>query len=246
MPPDTAETARKNKTMNIKDIIAKLLKGETLTDAEKAFAEQYDAQKEIDTASAAARRKAEKEAKDALAKLDAQNAAMKELNDKLEAAEQALNDAKGGSTAEISKMQKQIAKLEAINTANEKKLAENARMDAIRAAVKQAGIAAADGISPAALDRLIDLAVGDTDTGDADAMKAVLDQFKADNPSMIAASVKTGSGLKGDPNASKFTGIANPWKADSFNLTKQIEIMNAEPNTAKTMMAEAGVASPEA
>ena len=232
--------------MNIKEIIATLLKGETLSDAEKAFAEQYDAQKEIDTASAAARRKAEKEAKDALSKLEAQNSALKELNDKLEAAEQALNDAKGGSTAEIAKMQKQIAKLEAINTANEQKLAANARMDAIRAAVKQAGITAAEGISPAALDRLIDLAVGDTDTGDADAMKAVLDQFKADNPSMIAASVKSGSGLKGSPNASKFTGIANPWKANSFNLTKQIEIMNAEPNTAKTMMAEAGVASPEA
>lgn len=231
--------------MNIKDIIAKLLKGEALTDAEKAFAEQYDAQKEIDAASAAARRKAEKEAKDALAKLDAQNATLKELSEKLEAAEKAANDAKGGNSAELAKMQKQIAKLEAINAANEKTLKANARMDAIRSAVKAAGISAAKGISPDALERLIDLSVGDTDVSDADAMKAVLDQFKAENPSMIAAAVKGGSGLKGDPNASKFTGVANPWKAESFNLTKQIEIMNAEPNTAKTMMTEAGVASPE-
>lgn len=231
--------------MNIKDIIAKLLKGEALTDAEKAFAEQFDLQKEIDTASAAARRKAEKEAKDAKDKLEAQNATVKELNDKLEAAQKAADEANGGNSAELAKMQKQIAKLEAINAANEQKLKATARMDAIRAAVKTAGISAAQGISPDALERLIDLSVGDTDVNDADAMKAVLDQFKADNPSMIAAAVKGGSGLKGDPNASKFTGIANPWKADSFNLTKQIEIMNAEPNIAKTMMAEAGVAAPE-
>lgn len=231
--------------MNIKEIIGKLLKGETLTADEKSFAEQYDAQKEIDTASAAARRKAEKEAKDALEKLNAQNATLKELNDKLEAAEKAADDAKGGNSAELAKMQKQIAKLEAINAANEKKLAATARMDAIRAAVKTAGISAAKGISPDALERLIDLSVGDTDVTDADAMKAVLDQFKSDNPSMIAAAVKGGSGLKGDPNASKFTGVANPWKADTFNLTKQIEIMNAEPNTAKAMMAEAGVAPAE-
>ncbi len=231
--------------MNIKELLAKLLKGETLTAEEKAFVEQYDPQKEIDTASAAARRKAEKEAKEALSKLEAQNATVKELSEKLEAAEKAANDAKGGSTAEIAKMQKQIARLEAVNAANEQKLKANARMDAIRAAVKAAGISAAQGISPDALERLIDLSVGDTDVSDADAMKAVLDQFKADNPSMIAAAVKGGSGVKGDPNTSKFTGIANPWKADSFNLTKQIEIMNAEPNTAKTMMAEAGVAPAE-
>ena len=56
--------------MNIKDIIAKFLKGEALTDAEKAFAEQFDLQKEIDTASAAARRKAEKEAHKASASDD--------------------------------------------------------------------------------------------------------------------------------------------------------------------------------
>ena len=45
--------------MNIKDILAKLLKGEALTDEEKAFAEAFDLQGELDKASASARRKAE-------------------------------------------------------------------------------------------------------------------------------------------------------------------------------------------
>ena len=227
--------------MNIKDILAKLLKGETLTAEEKAYAEQFDQQKEIDTASAAARRKAEKEAKDLQSKLDAQNATVKELTEKLEAAEKAANDAKGGNSAEIAKMQKQIAKLEAINAENEKTLKANARTEAIRTAVKAAGLTAAEGISSAAFDKLIDLAVGDTDTSDADAMKAVIEQFKTDNPSMIAAATKQGATVKGDAGKSAFAGVANPWKKDSFNLTKQIEIATKEPQLAATMKAEAGV-----
>ena len=227
--------------MNIKDIIAKLLKGETLTAEEKSYAEQFDHQKEIDTASAAARRKAEEKAKELQSKLDAQNATVKELNEKLEAAEKAANDAKGGSTAEIAKMQKQIAKLEAINAENEKTLKANARTEAIRAAVKAAGLSAAEGISTVAFDKLIDLAVGDTDVSDADAMKAVIEQFKTDNPSMIAAATKQGAGVKGEQGKSAFAGVANPWKKDSFNLTKQIEIATKEPQLAATMKAEAGV-----
>jgi len=76
---------------------------------------------------------------------------------------------------------------------------------------------------------------------DKDAMKAVLDTFKTENPSMIAAAVKAGSGIKGDPRKSSFAGAANPWKAESFNLTKQIEIATKEPELAATMKAEAGV-----
>lgn len=227
--------------MKIEEIIGKLLKGEKLTDEEKSFAEQYNAQKEIDTASAAARRKAEDKAKEAQTKLDAQNAAVKELTEKLEAAEKAAKDAGAGNNAELAKMQKQIAKLEAINAENEKTLKANARSESIRAAVKEAGIAAAEGISAASLERLIDLAVGETDVTDKDAMKAVLETFKTENPSMIAAAVKSGAGIKGAPSQSPFAGVANPWKAESFNLTKQIEIATKEPNLAATMKAEAGV-----
>lgn len=229
--------------MNIKDIIGKLLKGEQLSADEKSFAEQFDHQKEIDTASAAARRKAEDKAKEAQTKLDAQNAAVKELTEKLAAAEQAAKDAGAGNNAELAKMQKQIAKLEAINAENDKKLKANARTEAIRAAAKEAGITAAQGISAAALDRLIDLSVGDTDVTDGDAMKAVLEQFKKDNPSMIAAAVKGGANVNGNPNANPFAGVPNPWKKESFNLTKQIEIEMKDAATAKTMKAEAGVPS---
>ena len=230
--------------MNIKTLLAKIKKDgyDKLTDDEKAFVDQYDPQKEIDTASAAARRKAEDKAKELQSKLDAANASLAETNEKLEEATKAAEDAKGGSSKEIEALSKKIAKLEAINEKNEKTLKANARSQAIRDAAKAAGLNPAEGVSAAALERLIDLAVGETDGTDADAMKAVLDQFKADNPAMIAAAVKTGANVKGKGGVDEFKGVANPWKTDSFNLTKQIEISQKNPELANTMKVEAGVA----
>lgn len=229
--------------MNIKDILAKVKKDsyDKLTDDEKSFFDQYDPQKEIDTASAAARRKAEDKAKDLQSKLDAANASLAEANEKLEATTKERDDLKGGSSKELDALKKTVAKLEAINQKNEETLKANARKDAIRAAVEQAGITAADGISQANLDRLIDLAVGETDTGDAEAMKAVLETFKKENPAMIRAEVKGGAGVKGDPADASFKGVKNPWMKESLNLTKQIEISQKNPELAKTMKEEAGV-----
>lgn len=229
--------------MTIKDVLAKLLKeaGDKLTADEKAFAEQFDLQKEIDTASAAARRKAEEKAKEATDKLNAQNASVKDLQEQLDAAKAELEKANGGNNEQLTKLQKQVAKLESINAANEQKLKANARIAAIREAAKAAGISAAKGVSEAALERLIDLAVGETDTGDADALKAVLEGFKKDNPAMIAAEVKGGATIKGLPDDNSFAGVKNPWLKDSFNLTKQCAISTKNPELAASMMAEAGV-----
>ena len=227
--------------MNIKDILVKLLKKEDLTDEEKAFIEKFDLQAELDRAAAAARKKSEADTKTAKSEAEALKSQIAELQKQL--------DEKGAegdkAKTEFSKLLKKVEALEKKNAENEAKIAASERMDVIVELAKANGILPAKGISGSSLERLLDIAVGDTDVTDEDAMKAVFESFKAENPSMIAAAVKGGSGLKGDPNASKFTGVANPWKAESFNLTKQIEIMNAEPNTAKTMMAEAGVASPE-
>lgn len=224
--------------MNIKDILAKLLKGETLTDDEKAFCEAFDHQGELDKASAAARRKAEQATKDALKKGDELQKQIEELTAKLEEKEAAGKT----SETELAKLAKKISQLEKVNAENDAKIKATARLDAIREAAKASGINAAEGVSAKALEKLLDLAVGDTDVTDEDAMKTVLDTFKAENPTMIAAAVKGGAKVKGDPADNSFTGVANPWKADSFNLTKQIEISTKNPELAKTMQSEAGVA----
>jgi len=217
--------------MNIQEILAKVVKGETLTDEEKNFLGGYDPQKEIDTASAAARRKAEKEAKDALAKAEAAAAALKELQEK------ATDPTKDN---ELAKLQKQVAKLEALNAAAEAKNKAHARLDAIRTAAKENGVVAAEGVNGAVFERLLDLTIGDTDVADADALKTVLDQFKQENPAMIAASVKGGLNTKGLPSGGKASGV-NPWKEGSINLTEQMRLAKEHPEQAVALAAEAGV-----
>ena len=217
--------------MTIQEILAKLLKGETLTDEEKTFAEAFNLQKELDTVSASARRKAEKEAKDAKDALDALKAEMDGLK------------AKGKNPSqneEIAALQKQVAKLTALNDANEAKLKAQARTEAIRKAAKENGISVADGVSAAMFDRLLDLAVGETDVNDGEALKGALLAFKNDNPAMIAANVKGGIETKGLPGGSVYTG-KNPFKADSQNLTEQMRLLNEHPEQAKALAAEAGV-----
>lgn len=222
--------------MNIKDILAKLLKGETLTDDEKSFAEAFDLQGELDKASAAARRKAEAATKEAVKKHDDLQKKIEELQAKLDEKEAAGKT----SETELAKLAKKIASLEKVNAENEAKIKATARLDAIREAAKTHGINAAQGVSAKSLETLLDLAVGETDVNDADAMKAVLDQFKADNPTMIAAAVKQGARVKGSQTDNSFAGVPNPWKKESLNLTKQIEISQKNPDLAKTMMTEAG------
>ena len=46
--------------MKLKDILAKVVKGDALTDEEKKFIGDYDEQKVLDAAASAARKKAEK------------------------------------------------------------------------------------------------------------------------------------------------------------------------------------------
>ena len=219
--------------MTIQEILAKLLKGEALTDEEKTFAEAFNLQKELDTVSASARRKAEKEAKDAKDALDAVKAELDGLK--------AQNGKKNPTqNEEIAALQKQVAKLTALNDANEAKLKAQARTEAIRKAAKENGISVAEGVSAAMFDRLLDLAVGETDVNDVEALKGALLAFKNDNPAMIAANVKGGIETKGQPGGSVFTG-KNPFKSDSLNLTEQMRLLNEHPEQAKAMAAEAGV-----
>ena len=219
--------------MNIKEILAKVAKGETLTDEEKAFLGGYDPQADIDKASAAARRKAEKERDDALAK------AAKAAED-LEAAQTALNNPQKDD--QLAKLAKEVEKLTKKNAEAEAKLKATARMEAIRAAAKANGAVAAEGISAEIFDMLLDRAVGEVDVGDADALKGALEAFKSANPAMIADLGKGGVGGKGRPaGGAGATGGVNPWKEGSVNLTEQMRLLNTNPAEAQRLAGEAGV-----
>lgn len=218
--------------MNIKEVLAKIAKGETLTDDEKKFLAEYDPQKELDTASAAARRKAEKERDDAIAKAT-------DLSKQLEEANKAKKP--DDRDDQLTKLAKEVEKLTKKNAEAEAKLAATARMDAIRAAAKAGGVVAADGISGEIFEMLLDRAVGTVDVKDADALKGALEAFKSANPAMIADLGRQGVGVKGVPSGGATSPSANPWKKGAENLTEQMRLLATNPAEAQRLAASEGV-----
>lgn len=223
--------------MNIKDILAKIAKKETLTDEELQFLTTFDFQKELDKASAAARREGEKKASEAASKHGELTKQIEELQAKL-----AEKEEKGKTDAtELDKLAKKIKTLEDKYAASEAKLAQSNRLNSIREAAKGAGIIAAEGISEKSLESLLVAAFGDTALDDEDSVKGILEQFKKDNPAMIRAAVKGGANVKGKQTDSQFAGKPNPWKEETKNLTLQIEMETKNPELAAQMKAEAGI-----
>lgn len=209
--------------MTIKELMAKVAKGEKLTDDEMAFAGQYDPQKDIDAAAGAARKKAEQERDGFKAKVD-------ELTARLAEAEKTGS----ASDATIKKLQKDVADLMKANKESADRLAAQARADAIRKAVSDARIVCAKGISQSLFDKAVSAAFEGVDMENADVVKATLDKFKGDNPAMIGAEGVGGVGTQGKPGASGIPAV-NPFSKKSFNLTEGLKLMQTNPEAAKQL-----------
>ena len=218
--------------MNIKDILAKIAKGETLTDAEKEFLGKFDLQKELDAAASGARKKAEQERdklKGDLAKLQQDFDAFKEENDPAKA-----QDA-------TAKLLKRIEKLEKDKAESDAKALSMERTAKIGALAKAAGIVPAKGVDSKTIDVLVGNLLKDVkDLDDEDAVKALFDDFKANNAGLIAAETQGGVGQKGVPGKGGWTG-ANPFDPKTFNLTKQCELQATNPELAASLAQQAGV-----
>lgn len=211
--------------MTIKEILAKVLAGEALDDAAKETLRGFDLQAQLDAAAGASRRKAEGEAKkaaDALAALRAEFDAYKAENDP------------ATRQTEVQKLMKRVDRLEAEKKSAEERLAASERTARVRGLAKEAGISAAKGVDPKALDLLVDHLMGGVDLDDADAVKAAFDGFKGANAALIAANTVGGVGVKGTPGAGALAG-ANPFSKRTFNLTAQLELAAKDPGLAKSL-----------
>ncbi len=214
----------------MKDILQKLLKGEKLTDEERAKAEAYDPEKLQNEAAANARRKAESErdaAKTALDKLKAEIAEKEEAGKK-------ENEAKLTETQQLMKRIETLEKAKADAEASAKALQRANSIEAIRA---KAGVKFVDGIDPeftrGAFARVFD---GMDDLADEAAVKEKVSAFVASNKGLSADN--SGHGTGGHVNPVR-TAARNPWKKDSFNLTEQCEIARSNPAEAARLKAEA-------
>lgn len=214
--------------MEIKDIIAKLQKGEALSDEEKGAFGKFDLQKAIDDAAASARRKAMEEAKSAKAKAV-------ELEEKLKEMQDAADKAGIDKDTDIAKLAKQVERLSAaVDKANAERDAL-ARSQSIAEIMSGNGIKAAQGVAEKGLRLLFETALGETDLADAESVKSVVDQFKQDYGGMISA-----GGLSvprsGSPT-SPWNSANNPFRTG--NLTQQAELLASNPEQAKALQAEA-------
>lgn len=195
--------------MTIKDILAKAAKGETLGDEEKQLLTGFDPDAAVNSAAAAARKKAEAEAEKAHADLAA-------LSQKLNEAEAKLQDAAGKGKTDLEKLTTQVATLTQQVQAAQAEKAKLIRQQKLDDVIRQSGLQFVKevdgGIMRAALvNEFGDLS--DEDLAVADKVKPVLDTFRARNKAVILdtsghgagglppAAGKSGTGLSGKPVA---------------------------------------------
>lgn len=192
--------------MNIKELLAKALKGEALTDEEKAALAAFDPDKAANGAAAAARKAAEKERDTLKAQLD-------ELQAK-------LDEAGNAGKSEVEQLKAQVAKLtKAVETAqaaatkaesDRKALLRGTKLDRI-----VGGLKFVDGIDVSlprlALERaLADLK--DEDLENADLVQPIVSGFMEKNKAILLDQSGGGAGTPPKDRAGVAPGSSDPMK----------------------------------
>ena len=218
--------------MNIKTVLDKLLKGEALSDDERTFAEKFDIEKVQNDKAAAARKDAETKTAEALKRVT-------ELEGKLKEAEAMVASKSQSNDATIGALQKQVNALQKKSDDAEGREKALLRKNTISSRSAELGIVPAGGVNAKLFNQMIEQAVGDVDVANGDALDGVLNGFKAENPALILAGGKGGSGIQGgNPDVGAFKG-ANPYSKKTPNLDKAIELDITNPELAKRLKAEA-------
>jgi len=213
----------------MKDLIAKLLKGETLTEDERSRLENFDPDKAANDAAASARKKAEGE----------RDAARKELED----LRKQVEDSEGKGKTENQKLLARIEKLEKEKAESDAKTAAMERDRAIEGIRAKSGLKFIEGIDAELLNGIFSKQFdGLDDLSDADAVAERIKTFREANKGLILSEQGGGTGRTSTPAGVDRTK-ANPWKKESFNLTEQINLARTNPAEAARLEAEAKAAN---
>ena len=186
--------------MDIKAILAKAAKGETLTDAEQAALAAYDPQKALDDAAAAARRKAEERQTEAEAERDVLKKSIAALELKIE---EAGNNGKSDlekALADVEKLTTQMTEHEATIATMTTDAAKQDRQSRVDALVRSANLKFMDGINPdtmpAAFARVF-AGLDDADLANETVTGPLVEAFKTANKGVIVNESGHGSGGNG-------------------------------------------------
>jgi DNA repair exonuclease SbcCD ATPase subunit len=181
--------------MNIKELLARMIKNETLTDEEKAFVAAYDPDKVINSTAAAARKSAE-------AKLKEKESAMQQLQADIEALRAEADEKANANKPEIERLSKELEKFK--KTVAEKDAAfqklESEKRQMIRSGKIGkilSGFKFVDGLD-SDIPRLgIEKALAEIKDEDLDAedlIKPIMEKFRASNKAILADTSGHGAG----------------------------------------------------
>ena len=180
--------------MELKDVLAKITKGETLTDEEKTFVSTYaapDIQGEVDKRANAIKAEAERKANEKIKTLEVQ---ITELNQKLEEKDSA-------GLSEVEKMKKELERnLNALETLKKEKdeLAKNntslQRNHAIDGLFGK--LSFVKGANVSGMKTLFSHSLSDTDLNDEGAVKRAIDAFNEENKFALSATSSGGAGTQ--------------------------------------------------
>lgn len=181
--------------MNIKEILAKVNKGETLTDEEKTFLAGYDPDKIVNSTAAAARKSAE-------AKLKDKELELQKVQSDIEALRAESEEKANANKPELEKLQRELAKMtksladkEAAFvklTSEKQQMIRGGKINRILS-----GIKFVDGLDPdiARLGIEKSLAeVNDDDLDSEDLVKPIMEKFKSANKAILADTSGHGAG----------------------------------------------------
>lgn len=208
--------------MKIKELAAKVLKGEALTDEEKLFLEKYDddaINKQINDKIAAEKKKAESKA----------GGAIDELNARIAALSEELEQAKAGGSEteklkrELEKTLKKAGELEAKAAAKDSEIKNLVRKHALSGI--RSRVQLVDGVSPAFVDMALEASLKDLeDLSDEDGVTKAIERFKTENPRLIAAGgAGTGTPPKGASGQPGATGMKTPDKMTAQEREKELK-----------------------
>ena len=232
--------------MDIKAILAKIAKGEALTDAEKAFVKEFDPQTAIDTAAANARRKAEDKQKELeTAKTEAEKRAIE--------AQQALDAKNNEGKPELEKLKTENERLKEQLQERDKTIVDLSqdketltRQGELDRLFQAAGIAYVDKVDAKAQSGLFKGAFSELsidDLADETITGPIVEKYRTSNEAIIAD--KSGHGSGGDPTGKIMfnkSAISNPFAKETFNLTLQGQIRTQDPELATRLESEAKAA----
>lgn len=209
--------------MKLKDILAKVAKGEALTDEEKAFVVAHDPEKEVNDAAAAARRKSEKDATDAQAALQAAQQKLNELQQQVDASKSAGMTESQKSQKQIETLSAQVAQLTKAQTdlqAERVKLVRQTKVDEV---IRGSGVKFVPEVDQKIMSGALAAAfngLSDEDLADPEKVKPIVGTFKAVNKAVILDT--TGHGAGNPPHAGD----------EAATRAKKIEDMTADERRA--------------